>query len=58
MSFIFDIPVWKDTDGFVPALAEKWDYNREDNTYTFNLRWDTTWHDMAIRRRSPLTSGG
>jgi peptide/nickel transport system substrate-binding protein len=45
MSFIFDTLVWKDQNGFVPALAEKWEYLPEDNAYVFHLRDDITWSD-------------
>ncbi|NKF07349.1 ABC transporter substrate-binding protein [Clostridium gasigenes] len=29
----------------VPALAESWDFDKETNIYTFNLRDDVKWHD-------------
>jgi peptide/nickel transport system substrate-binding protein len=45
MSFIFDTLVWKDQNGFVPALAEKWEYLPEDNACVFHLRDDITWSD-------------
>src|SRR5690554_464943 len=31
MSFIFDTLVWKDDQGYVPALAEKWSYDEQTN---------------------------
>ena len=36
MSLIFDTLVWKDQNGYVPALAESW--QMEDGAYVFNLR--------------------
>ena len=45
MSFIFDTLVWKDEAGFIPALAESWEYIASENAYVFNLRDDVTWHD-------------
>ncbi|KUK36763.1 MAG: Glutathione ABC transport system substrate protein GsiD [Thermacetogenium phaeum] len=45
MSFIFDTLVWKDDRGYVPALAESWEYLEDENAYLFKLRKDVTWHD-------------
>lgn len=45
MSFIFDTLVWKDDKGYVPALAESWEYLGDENAYIFKLRKDVTWHD-------------
>ena len=45
MSFIFDTLVWKDTQGFVPALATDWEYLEAENAYLFHVRNDVTWHD-------------
>lgn len=45
MSFIFDTLVWKDDRGYIPALAHSWEYNREENSYTFQLNENVTWHD-------------
>ena len=45
MSFIFDTLVWKDEAGFIPALAESWEYVAAENAYVFNLRGNVTWHD-------------
>lgn len=45
MSFIFDTLVWKDEQGFIPALAESWEYVPSENSYIFNLRDDVSWHD-------------
>jgi len=44
MSLIFDTLVWKDENGYVPALAESWQMQGDD-VFTFNLRKDVTWHD-------------
>jgi len=45
MSFIFETLVWKDASGFIPQLAEEWEYVAEENAYIFKLRDDVTWHD-------------
>ncbi|NYT01141.1 MAG: ABC transporter substrate-binding protein, partial [Methanosarcinales archaeon] len=45
MSLIFDTLVWKDGDGFVPALAEEWEYLADENAYVFHLRDGVTWND-------------
>lgn len=45
MSFVFDTLVWKDSEQFVPALAQSWNYNKDDNSYIFKLHRDVTWHD-------------
>jgi peptide/nickel transport system substrate-binding protein len=45
MSLIFDTLLWKDTQGFVPALATDWEYLEDENAYLFHLRKGVTWHD-------------
>ncbi|MEI8004118.1 MAG: ABC transporter substrate-binding protein, partial [Methanothrix sp.] len=45
MSLIFDTLVWKDQNGFVPALAEKWEYLPDEKAYVFNIRKGVTWND-------------
>jgi peptide/nickel transport system substrate-binding protein len=45
MSLIFDTLIWKDENGFVPALAEKWQYLPDENAYVFNLRKGVSWND-------------
>lgn len=45
MSFVFDTLVWKDADGFIPALAEEWEYVEAENAYVFKLQENATWHD-------------
>jgi peptide/nickel transport system substrate-binding protein len=45
MSFIFETLVWKNASGFIPQLAEEWEYIAEENAYIFKLRNDVTWHD-------------
>jgi peptide/nickel transport system substrate-binding protein len=45
MSFIFDTLVWKDDRGYLPALAEEWEYIDAENAYLFYLREGVTWHD-------------
>ncbi|TEB07816.1 Heme-binding protein A precursor [Pelotomaculum schinkii] len=45
MSFIFDTLVWKDAGGYIPALAESWEYLKDEDAYLFRLRKDVTWHD-------------
>lgn len=43
MSLIFDTLVWKDQNGFVPALAESW--QMDGDAYVFNLRKNISWQD-------------
>ena len=38
MSLIFDTLIWKDQNGFVPALAETWEYLSDEKAYVFHLR--------------------
>jgi len=45
MSFVFDTLIWKDESGFVPALAEEWEYVEAENAYVFHLRNNAKWHD-------------
>jgi peptide/nickel transport system substrate-binding protein len=45
MSFIFETLVWKDASGFIPQLAEEWEYIAGENAYIFKLRHDVRWHD-------------
>lgn len=45
MSYIFDTLVWKDDQGYIPALAESWEYLKDENAYLFNLRKNVNWHD-------------
>ena len=44
MSLIFDTLVWKDQNGYVPALAESWNMEGND-AFVFNLRKNVTWND-------------
>jgi peptide/nickel transport system substrate-binding protein len=45
MSLIFDTLIWKDENGFVPALAESWEYLADEKAYVFHLRDKVTWND-------------
>ncbi len=45
MSLIFDTLIWKDENGFVPALAESWEYLSNEKAYVFNLREGVMWND-------------
>jgi peptide/nickel transport system substrate-binding protein len=44
MSLLFDTLIWKDDEGYVPALAESWEMEGDD-VYIFHLRDGITWHD-------------
>lgn len=44
-SLIFDTLVWKDEEGFVPALAREWECDASENAYTFRLQPNARWHD-------------
>ena len=37
MSFIFDTLTWKDENGVIPLLAEKWDISADQKVLTFTL---------------------
>jgi len=45
VSFLFDTLIWKDAQGFVPALAQSWEYQAQPPAYTFHLRPGVLWHD-------------
>ncbi|KJS64153.1 MAG: ABC transporter substrate-binding protein [Peptococcaceae bacterium BICA1-7] len=45
MSLIFDTLLWKNEKEYIPALAKSWEYNAGENSYTFSLVENATWHD-------------
>lgn len=45
MSWVFDTLVWKDRNGYVPALAEKWSYDPDEQRFRFDLNPKAKWHD-------------
>lgn len=45
MSWVFDTLIWKDQQGFRPALAQSWSYDPETLTFRFELHPDARWHD-------------
>jgi len=45
MSFVFDTLVWKDDNGYIPALARTWRYDPDSLSFIFELREDVKWHD-------------
>lgn len=45
MSFIFDTLIWKDNQGYIPALAKSWEFLKDENAYLFLLQDQATWHD-------------
>jgi len=51
MSWVFDTLVWKDRNGYIPALAEKWSYDPSKMAFTFQLNPKAKWHDNR-----PLTA--
>jgi len=51
MSWAFDTLVWKDREGYVPALADSWSYDPDRKAFTFNLNPRAKWHDLK-----PLTA--
>lgn len=51
MSYLFDTLIWKDSEGYIPWLAERWGVAADGVTWTFELRQDVRWHDGA-----PLTA--
>jgi peptide/nickel transport system substrate-binding protein len=47
MSFIFETLIWKNATVFIPQLAREWEYNEDENSYTFKLQENVKWHDGA-----------
>ncbi len=45
MSWVFDTLIWKDREGYVPALADEWAYDPEESAFTFRLNEAAKWHD-------------
>ena len=45
MSWVFDTLIWKDDKGTILALAEKWSYDPETLSFTFELKEGVQWHD-------------
>ncbi len=45
MSWVFDTLVWKDQNGYVPALADSWSYDKGKKGFTFKLNPKAKWHD-------------
>jgi len=45
MSWAFDTLIWKDENGYIPALARSWTYNPDTLSFTFELREGVKWHD-------------
>jgi len=45
MSWVFDTLIWKDQNGFIPALADSWSYDSGKMTFLFKLNPKAKWHD-------------
>ncbi|RZB30309.1 MAG: peptide/nickel transport system substrate-binding protein [Desulfobacteraceae bacterium Eth-SRB1] len=45
MSWVFDTLIWKDENGYIPALARSWTYNPDTLSFTFELQEGVKWHD-------------
>ena len=45
MSWVFDTLVWKDREGYIPALARSWSFDPETMAFTFRLDPKARWHD-------------
>jgi peptide/nickel transport system substrate-binding protein len=45
MSWVFDTLVWKDQNGFIPALADSWSYDPGKMAFVFKLNSKVKWHD-------------
>ena len=45
MSWVFDTLVWKDMNGYIPALAQEWSYDADKMAFTFKLAPGAKWHD-------------
>jgi peptide/nickel transport system substrate-binding protein len=48
MSWVFDTLIWKDQDGYIPALAESWSFDAGDLAFTFELNPKAKWHDGKL----------
>ncbi len=51
MSWVFDTLIWKDQNGYIPALARKWSYDPDRLAFVFELDPKAEWHDGT-----PLTA--
>ena len=45
LAWVFDTLIWKDKDGYVPALAQKWSYEPKEMVFSFELCPKAKWHD-------------
>lgn len=45
MSWVFDTLVWKDEKDYIPALAQKWEYDPGRKAFVFDLYPGAKWHD-------------
>ena len=45
LSLVYDTLVWKDDQGVIPWLAEKWEMSKDAKTWTFTLRPGVNWQD-------------
>jgi peptide/nickel transport system substrate-binding protein len=45
LTLIYDTLTWKDQQGVIPWLAERWDVSADGRTYAFTLAPGVTWHD-------------
>jgi peptide/nickel transport system substrate-binding protein len=45
MSWVFDTLVWKDKNGYIPALAKSWRYDPDAQSFIFELQEGVKWHD-------------
>ena len=45
MSWVFDTLIWKDQNGYIPALAETWSFDAGKLAFIFTLNPKAKWHD-------------
>jgi peptide/nickel transport system substrate-binding protein len=45
MSLLFDTLTWKDEDGVIPWLADKWTVSNDGTEWTFDIHPGVTWQD-------------
>ena len=45
MAWVFDTLVWKDQNGYTPALARAWRYDPDSLSFIFELQEGVLWHD-------------
>ncbi|WP_044351768.1 ABC transporter substrate-binding protein [Dethiosulfatarculus sandiegensis] len=45
MALVYDTLIWKDKNGYIPALADKWSFLPQEQAFSFELNPKAKWHD-------------